>query len=52
MGCKNLIGGYDLKTGQEIWRMSGGSDIPVPAPVVGDGVIYFRTQREIIAVSE
>ncbi len=34
------IGGYDLKTGKELWRLTGGGDIPVPAPVVGNGLIY------------
>ena len=28
------IGGYDLKTGKPIWRMTGGGDIPVPTPVI------------------
>jgi outer membrane protein assembly factor BamB len=28
------IGGYDARTGKEIWRMRGGGDIPVPTPVV------------------
>ena len=34
------MGGYDLATGEEIWRMAGGGDIPVPTPVVlgGSGV--------------
>ncbi len=34
-------GGYDFKTGKEIWRLSGGGDIPVPTPVVYDGLIYL-----------
>ena len=29
------IGGYDLATGKELWRMTGGGDIPVPTPIVG-----------------
>jgi outer membrane protein assembly factor BamB len=34
------IGGYDLHTGAELWRMRGGGDIPVPTPIVaGDLVI-------------
>jgi outer membrane protein assembly factor BamB len=28
------IGGYDLETGKELWRMKGGGDIPVPTPLV------------------
>ena len=31
------IGGYDLETGKELWRMTGGGDIPVPTPVVAHG---------------
>jgi outer membrane protein assembly factor BamB len=34
------IGGYDFKTGKEIWKMKGLGDIPVPTPVVQDGLIY------------
>ena len=28
-------GGYDPSTGKELWKLSGGGDIPVPTPVVG-----------------
>ena len=35
------IGAYDFKTGKEIWKMKGGGDIPVPTPVVHDGLIYI-----------
>jgi outer membrane protein assembly factor BamB len=35
------VGAYDLKTGEVIWKLSGGGDIPVPTPVVGDGMIYI-----------
>ena len=34
-------GAYDFKTGKEIWKMSGNGDIPVPTPVVSDGMIYI-----------
>jgi outer membrane protein assembly factor BamB len=34
------IAGYDLSTGQELWRLKGGGDIPVPVPVVTDDLIY------------
>ncbi len=37
------MGGYDLLTGKEIWRMSGGGDIPIPTPVIGDDLIYFNS---------
>jgi len=34
------IGGYDLATGKELWKLVGGGDAPVPAPVVvGDLVL-------------
>ena len=35
------IGGYDLETGDELWKMTGGGDIPVPTPVVSDGLIFI-----------
>src|ERR1051326_8287192 len=28
------IGGFDFKTGRELWHLEGGGDIPVPTPVV------------------
>src|SRR5262249_5342708 len=34
-------GAYDFKSGKEIWRLNGGGDIPVPTPVVHDGLIYL-----------
>jgi outer membrane protein assembly factor BamB len=35
------IGGYDIQTGREIWRMAGGGDIPVPTPIVAQGLVYI-----------
>jgi outer membrane protein assembly factor BamB len=35
------IGAYDFKTGAEIWKMKGGGDIPVPTPVVSDGLVFI-----------
>ncbi len=35
------IGGYDIDTGKEIWRMTGGGDIPVPTPVVAGNLVYI-----------
>ena len=35
------IGAYDFKTGREIWKLTGAGDIPVPTPVVRDGLIYI-----------
>ncbi len=37
------IGGYDLRTGKEIWRMAGGGDIPVPTPIVAYGLVYITS---------
>jgi outer membrane protein assembly factor BamB len=36
-------GGYDLETGREIWKMSGGGDIPIPTPVIWKDLIYFNS---------
>ncbi|HEY5910427.1 MAG TPA: PQQ-binding-like beta-propeller repeat protein [Verrucomicrobiae bacterium] len=41
-GWKHM-GGYDLRTGQEIWRMSGGGDCPVPTPLVWNGLIFLMS---------
>ncbi len=36
-------GGYDFYSGKEIWRMSGGGDVPIPTPIIGDGIVYFNS---------
>jgi outer membrane protein assembly factor BamB len=36
-------GGYDFATGEEIWKMSGGGDIPIPSPVSGKEILYFNS---------
>lgn len=36
-------GGYDLKTGKELWKLSGGGDIPVPTPIVAHGLAYLTS---------
>jgi outer membrane protein assembly factor BamB len=36
-------GGYDLETGAEIWKMSGGGDVPIPTPIVWKDLIYFNS---------
>ena len=41
-GWKHM-GGYDLQTGEELWRMSGGGDCPVPTPVVARGLIFLTS---------
>ncbi len=35
------IGGYDIETGRQIWKMTGGGDIPVPTPVVAGDLIFI-----------
>ena len=35
------IGGYDLNTGEELWKLVGGGDIPVPTPIFANGLIFI-----------
>ena len=37
------IGGYDYKTGKEIWKLRGTGDIPVPTPIFGHGLIFLTS---------
>jgi len=37
------VGGYELETGKPLWNLAGGGDVPVPTPVVADGLIYFTS---------
>jgi outer membrane protein assembly factor BamB len=37
------VGGYDLKNGTELWRLSGGGDIPVPTPLVTGDMVYITS---------
>jgi outer membrane protein assembly factor BamB len=51
------IGAYDFKTGREIWKMAGVGDIPVPTPVVHDGLVYItnahgRAGAPVFAIRE
>ncbi|MBN1819207.1 MAG: PQQ-like beta-propeller repeat protein [Prolixibacteraceae bacterium] len=47
-------GGYDYKTGEEIWHMSGGGDIQIPTPITGHNMVYFNSahgrQSPILAI--
>jgi len=36
-------GAYDFATGEPIWWMSGGGDIPIPVPQVDNDHIYFNS---------
>ncbi|MDF1574327.1 MAG: PQQ-binding-like beta-propeller repeat protein [Bacteroidales bacterium] len=42
-------GAYDLHTGEEIWRMSGGGDIPVPSPIIWKDLIFFNSAHGSLA---
>lgn len=35
------IGGYNLKTGKAIWKLTGGGDIPVPRPIVWEDLVFI-----------
>ncbi|MAE75490.1 MAG: pyrrolo-quinoline quinone [Planctomycetes bacterium] len=37
------IGGYDLATGNEVWKLVGGGDVPVPTPVVAHGLVFLTS---------
>jgi len=34
---------YAFDTGGEIWKLNGGGDIPVPSPIVANGLAYFTS---------
>jgi len=42
-------GAYDVETGKEIWRLQGGGDIPVPTPVVADGLVFLTSAHGPVA---
>lgn len=46
--------GYDPNTGKELWRYTGNSEIAIPTPVVGPGLVVitngYRGVQPIIAV--
>ena len=43
------MGAYDFRTGEVIWKLSGGGDIPVPTPVVSEGVVYITNAHGMMA---
>jgi outer membrane protein assembly factor BamB len=43
------IGGYDLATGAELWKLVGGGDAPVPAPVVVDDLVLITNAHGRLA---
>lgn len=36
-------GGYDFSSGQNLWTLDGGGDIPVPTPIFAHGLIYLTS---------
>ncbi|MBU0639085.1 MAG: PQQ-binding-like beta-propeller repeat protein [Planctomycetes bacterium] len=38
-GYKHM-GAYDLNTGEELWKLRGGGDVPVPTPLFAQGLIF------------
>ncbi|MGI9015115.1 MAG: PQQ-binding-like beta-propeller repeat protein [Phycisphaerales bacterium] len=43
------IGGYDFETGKQLWSIEGGGDIPVPTPIVADGIMYITNAHGRLA---
>lgn len=39
----NHRGAYDLESGEEVWEMEGGGDIPIPTPVVWKDLVFFNS---------
>jgi outer membrane protein assembly factor BamB len=39
----NFIRGYDPRTGKELWRLARNSQITVPTPITGHGLIYVTS---------
>jgi outer membrane protein assembly factor BamB len=48
------IGGYDLASGKELWKLVGGGDAPVPAPIVVEDLVLITNnhgQGPVYAIS-
>jgi len=43
------MGGYGLLTGRELWKLSGGGDIPVPTPVISGDLIFLTSAHGKLA---
>jgi len=43
------IGGYEARTGKELWKMRGGGDIPVPTPVVFGDMVFITNAHGRLA---
>ena len=35
------MAGYDLKTGERLWHLNNGGDVPVPTPLFANGLIFL-----------
>jgi outer membrane protein assembly factor BamB len=50
----NAIRGYDPATGQELWRLTGNSEVTVPTPIAGPGHVIvtngYRGVQPIFAI--
>ena len=45
------IGGYDLRTGAEVWKTKGGGDVPVPTPVLGEGLVFLTSSHGMFPIT-
>jgi outer membrane protein assembly factor BamB len=49
-----FIRGYDPASGKELWRLSGNSEVTIPTPIVGPGMIIvtngYRNVQPIFAI--
>ncbi|MEM8963726.1 MAG: PQQ-binding-like beta-propeller repeat protein [Acidobacteriota bacterium] len=43
------IGGYDLRTGDPLWKLRGGGDVPVPTPFVADDLIFITNSHGLVS---
>ena len=43
------IGGYDAETGEELWKLTGGGDIPIPTPFVAGGLVFITNAHGSMA---
>src|SRR5438445_13842265 len=43
------IGGYDVRTGRELWKLTGGGDIPVRTPVIAYDLAFITNAHASMA---
>jgi outer membrane protein assembly factor BamB len=43
--ASNFIRGYDPRTGKELWRLGGSSQITAPTPIFGEGLFVVASGR-------